>query len=90
MLRQKDIFCPIEDARERAEEARALAETQVRIERLIALGAGDRATAYRWDMEAFDAHNGDVLDAGYYCYLTGMPYSEARAIAAIVPGSVVS
>src|SRR5262245_53152611 len=80
---QWDSFLKTADAREierQQDEARAVVRWEARIADLIALGAGDRGTALRWDMDAMDAFNGDVRDAGYYCYLCGIPYSHEDAI----------
>lgn len=72
------------------EAAMAIAACVPRIQSMIADFGIDRATAIRWDMDANDAYNGDVLDASFYCYLLHIPYSFADEIKELVPGSVNS
>ena len=55
---------------DRAHEAACVVKFEARIADLIASGAGDRATAIRWDK---DALGGDYIDDGYYEYLNGLP-----------------
>lgn len=70
---------------DRAEDVRVALFHQKRWELDIAkfqdLGAKDRATAIRWDMQAMDAYHGGELDVGYYCYLRGIDYQLERPIA---------
>lgn len=54
------------------------------INNLIAMGAGDRATAIRWDMQAEDATNGGHYDVGYYCYLKNIRYNNEEAIRSLL------
>lgn len=46
------------------------------IESLVALGAGNRATAIRWDMDA----NNIMQGAGEYCYVHGLSYELEERI----------
>jgi hypothetical protein len=62
--------------REREEHDLAQAAWEADLQRLIAVGAGDRATAIRWDMDAMGVRRGDQLDVGFYCYLRGIDYSN--------------
>lgn len=66
--------------RERRAKNLAHAAWEADIQRLISVGAGDRATAIRWDMAAVDAYNGHVPDVGYYCYLRGIDYGNETEI----------
>lgn len=55
---------------------KATVEFEEDIAENIKLGAGDRATAIRWLIEALDAFHGNgEYDLGYFCYLRGLPYS---------------
>ena len=62
-------------AREREAEARAIQKFESRVAEVIAVGAGDRATALRWIMEGSEA-NGDWE---YYCYLNNLPYGYFKS-----------
>ena len=55
---------------------RAEHEWEKHLSALIAAGAGNRATAIRWDMQAEDAGT----DVGYYCFLKGIPYANEHEI----------
>lgn len=80
---------------EMAEEAMDREETQkyeaeiafeARLTELVNLGAGDRATAFRWLLTAEDML--DERDMGYVCYCLGLGYSmEAELTALKVEGS---
>ena len=59
---------------ERAGEVRAAAEFEADMAKLQATHGIDRATAIRWDAEAFDATNGGGYDPEYHCYLRGLKY----------------
>jgi hypothetical protein len=76
----------VEDSirQEQQQQARAQAAWEADIQRLIEIGAGDRATAIRWDMEAMDARHGDHFDAGYYCYLRGIGYGLEHEIRRLI------
>jgi patatin-like phospholipase/acyl hydrolase len=69
---------------EKAQAARAKTIWEADIQQLIEIGAGNRATAIRWDMEAMDAKNGEHFDAGYYCYLRGIDYSNEHEIKQLI------
>jgi len=59
---------------EDAQRARNAEIFEARIASIIEAGAGDRATAIRWDRESHDDLH--VLeDIGYYCYKNGLSYS---------------
>ena len=60
--------------------ARAEKAWEEHLASLIAAGAGDRATAIRWDLQAENADN----DAGYYCFLKGIPYINEHEINALL------
>lgn len=59
------------EAREQEARAAASAAFEVRVADLIAMGAGDRATAIRWIADAEDCAD----DLGFMCYRLGLPYS---------------
>lgn len=63
--------------REKKDEARAQQDWETHLESLISAGAGDMATAIRWDMQAEDVGN----DIGYYCYCKRISYSNEETIA---------
>lgn len=65
---------------ERAAKARAQEAWEADLQKLIEIGAGDRATAIRWDMDAMDANRCGERDAGYYCFLRGIDYSNETEI----------
>ncbi len=72
--------------RERSEQFRAQAAWEADLQRLIEVGARDRSTAIRWDMEAMEARHGDQLDAGFYCHLRGIDYSLELEIKQLIAG----
>lgn len=57
-------------------EAAASDEWNAHIIHLMEVGAKDRATAIRWDMDAMGAGP----DVGYYCYLCGLSYDMEAGI----------
>jgi hypothetical protein len=59
-----------EDIARKASEAEAVAKFEKHVTNTICMGAGDRATALRWIMDASNA-NGDWE---YLCYDLGLPY----------------
>lgn len=59
---------------EAAAEVRAAAEFEADMAKLQETHGIDRATAIRWDAEAFDATNGGGYDPEYHCYLRGLKY----------------
>jgi hypothetical protein len=60
---------------EQERDARAVAEFEAQVQSNLDMGAADRDTAIRWILEA----EGDLEvlwdDAGYACYIMGLPYS---------------
>ncbi len=66
-------------AMEAEAEKAAIDALEARLASYMEMGAPDRATAMRWELES----QGDVLtlqsgaqyDIGYYCYCMGLPYS---------------
>ena len=59
---------------ERQAQAAAVLAFEATVERLIATGAGDRATAIRWLADAADADG----DLGYLEYSFNLPYNYLR------------
>lgn len=59
-----------EEIARKASEAEAVTKFEQHVTNTICMGAGDRATALRWIMEASSA-NGDWE---YLCYDLGLPY----------------
>ena len=59
-----------EETARKASEAEAIEKFEKHVTNTICMGAGDRATALRWIMEASSA-NGDWE---YMCYDLGLPY----------------
>lgn len=59
-----------ERAAEAEREAQAVKKVEKTIAKLIASGAGDRATAVRWLHDAEDTNG----DEEYLCYKLGVPY----------------
>jgi len=66
---------------ERDAEARNYTRWQTRIEDLIQMGAGDKVTAIRWDMQAQKAEPGEV---SFYCYACGLSWRVEDEIHAIL------
>jgi len=64
-------------AHEKAEKERTQQAWEQHIATLIAMGAGDRATAICWDMQA---EGTDGYDIGYYYYRKGIDYSNENTI----------
>jgi hypothetical protein len=60
-----------EDARREAEAVKAF---EASLEESIKLGAGDRATAIRWAIQAGGFER--EWDPGYICYNLGLPYHK--------------
>lgn len=81
-----DHLCMSAEESERYEceaEARNYAAWQKRIETLVEYGAGDKATAIRWDMQAQKAEPGEV---SFYCYACGLNYRVEDEIHEILKG----
>jgi hypothetical protein len=80
-----DRLCVEHDAFLKEEEERdvaAIKSFEAEVERVIALGAGDRETAIRWIAQA----NGEERDAGHLCWLLDLPYqykSNLRGIGSL-------
>jgi hypothetical protein len=79
-----DNLCAASDQSEQDErdaEARNYARWQTQLEELIRMGAGDKATAIRWDMQAQNADPGEV---SFYCYARGLSYKAEDEIHAML------
>jgi hypothetical protein len=59
-----------EEAQRRAAEDEAVRKFEQHVINTICMGAGDRATALRWIMDASSAEG----DWEYFCFLNGLPY----------------
>lgn len=62
-----DYYCKAAEEtaiRENAAHIKAQKNWEAHIQKLIEIGAGDRATAIRWDMRSMNV-DGDI---GFYCY----------------------
>jgi hypothetical protein len=60
----------IESARREEAEKEAVTKFEIAVTAIIGCGAGDRATALRWIMDASDCDG----DWEYFCYCNGLPY----------------
>jgi hypothetical protein len=73
-----------EMAREAIAEEAAIDALEARLASYMEMGARDRATAMRWELESQGEgvmlHNGAKFDIGYYCYCMGLPYSMEPVI----------
>jgi hypothetical protein len=58
-------------------EERKIQEVEERIAKLIAIGAGDRATAIRWIRDAEDCNENDE---DYLCFVLGIPYGYFKGV----------
>ena len=71
-------------AEEAIAEAKAVEALEARLASLIEMGAQNRATAMRWELEsqavASALANAAQYDIGYYCYCMGLPYSMEPTI----------
>lgn len=77
-------LCMVAEQREQDEreaETRNYARWQTHIEELIQIGARDKATAIRWDMQAQKAEPGEV---SFYCYARGLSWRVEYEIHAIL------
>jgi len=59
---------------EKQQQERAIVEFETAIQAAIDLGAGDRATAIKWQIQAGGWEC--EYDAGYICYCLGLPYHK--------------
>lgn len=62
---------------DRRHEAECRVEWEARLARLIETGAGSRATAIRWDMQAMGC---DSRDVDGYCYHCGLSYDMVNGL----------
>jgi len=73
-----------EMAQEAIAEKAAIDALEARLASYMEMGAPNRATAMRWELEAsgdlVSTAAGDVHDIGYYCYCMGLPYSMEPTI----------
>ena len=72
-------------AQEAIAEKAAIDALEARLASYMEMGAPDRATAMRWELEALgdDAitlQSDAKYDVGYYCYCMGLPYSMEPTI----------
>ncbi len=68
---------------EELREQRAIAEFESHVAENIVLGAGDRATAIRWAVQALEPTEADRAYGGQYlCYDFGLPNSYAAELQA--------
>ena len=73
-----------EMAQEAIAEKAAIDALEARLASYMEMGAPNRATAMRWELESsgdlVSTAAGDVHDIGYYCYCMGLPYSMEPTI----------
>lgn len=67
---------------ERENEALRVNEFEELVRNTIEMGAGDRETAIRWIVDAETDINLEYDDAGYTCYILGIPHSYEVEISA--------
>ena len=71
-------------AQEAIAEKAAIDALEARLASYMEMGAPDRATAMRWELEAsgdaLTLQSGAKYDVGYYCYCMGLPYSMEPTI----------
>jgi hypothetical protein len=72
----------IEVERYEAAERQAIADFEDTITRTIAMGAGDRATAIRWFVEASDTDS--QYPGEYLCWQLNLPYSYAKVFDSVI------
>jgi hypothetical protein len=75
-------YAEIEWDREEQEYKAATQRWEEDIKRWIAIGAGTRKVAIRWDMEAYEIkeEGRGFYDVGFYCYKRGLPYRLESSI----------
>lgn len=66
-----------EETQRLADEAEAVKKFEQHVINTICMGAGDRATALRWIMDASSAEG----DWEYFCFLNGLPYHYFKEVA---------
>jgi hypothetical protein len=66
-------------AQEAIAEKAAIDALEARLASYMEMGAPDRATAMRWELDAqgedIILQSGAKYDIGYYCYCMGLPYT---------------
>jgi len=72
----------IEVERYKAVERQAIDDFEATITRTIAMGAGDRATAIRWFVEASDTDS--QYPGEYLCWQLNIPYSYAKEFDSVI------
>lgn len=72
----------VSNAEEAAAEAMAIEALEARLASYMEMGAPDRATAMRWeiDSELGALKDDETHDVGFYCYCMGLPYSMEPTI----------
>ncbi len=65
-------------AREKQEQAEAIQKFEEMIQTNISLGANSRQAAIRWIIQSLGENVGN--DAGYACYILGIPYEMETEI----------
>ena len=77
---EQDVYADAERAcnEEQANYDRAEAKWNTRLEELISMGAGNRSTALRWDIQAQGLM--DPSDIGEYCWVLGIRFRNETAI----------
>lgn len=74
----KDLECAM--AEDKARQDNAVQDFEKSVASLITKGAGDRATAIRWIIEATTFTKADLMyGGGYLCYEFGLPYEGYTA-----------
>lgn len=74
---QLDAVAPAIEAQEAAAEQAAIARFEAQLQATVAAGAGDRATAIRWLVEA-EGDDYCTFDPDYFCFLNGLPYGYIK------------
>lgn len=72
----------VRSAQERAEQEAEILNFEEQVEQTIGLGAGTRAKAVEWILDAEEI-NGDIE---YFCFLRGLPYSYEHTIRSYLRG----
>ena len=67
------------DIEEAIAEKAAMVALEARLASYMEMGAPNRATAMRWELESqgesIALQSGALYDIGYYCYCNGLPYT---------------
>lgn len=72
------------EAEQKVREAISIQRFESRVVEIIDTGAGDRTTAIRWIVDGIRDELGDYADAGYACYILGLPYSYEKELEGVV------